>query len=76
MQSIDIVVRYQCGAYVTNAVTGKRSSSTSSPEAAANLQAIKLFADKVARVEQLSQSPGSSMVTTFRVYATTEEVCP
>lgn len=74
MQSIDIVVKLAAGAYVTNAVGGKRSSATAGPEAAANLQAIKLFADRVLRVEQISRADTKTMNTTvWRAYASTDE---
>lgn len=74
MQSIDIVVKFAAGSYVTNATGGKRSSATAGPEAAAKLQASKLFADRVLRVEQISRADTNTMnATVWRAYASTDE---
>jgi hypothetical protein len=50
----DIRVKYACGAYGTNACRGVTSSSTSSAQAAAERQALRLYGADV----EVVQVPG------------------
>lgn len=71
MQSIDITVKYSAGAYATNTIGGKRASSTTSAQRAAESLGDKVFGTSFARAEHLHDiSVGCER---WRLLATTEE---
>lgn len=71
MQSLDIIVKQQCGAYVTNTYAGQRTSCTVSAEMAAQNQGIKLFGEHFARAQKLHDiSVGTEA---WRLFANTEQ---
>lgn len=61
MNTVDIVVRDSCGAYVTNRINGVSSSSTSSAEFAARRQAEKLFGAALQGVAKVDQRADASV---------------
>lgn len=71
MQSLDIIVKDSCGAYVTNTYSGVRTSCTSSAQSAAEKQGSKLFGECFVRAEKLHDiSPGTQA---WRLFSTTEQ---
>lgn len=60
LRTIDIVVRYSCGAYATNTVKTKRASSTMSARAAAEKLGLKLFGEGFHEVAEIDHDSAST----------------
>jgi len=65
--SIDVAVRYQSGAYVTNTVQGQRVSCTHSAEEAARRLGTKLFGDGLRQVQRIA-GQGHAFVDYYRLH--------
>lgn len=71
MNTVDVYVRYSCGAYVTNTLNGVRTSSTSGAEQAARTQAEKLFGPALQNVQRVDAEGQTSV---WRVTADADKV--
>lgn len=74
MQSFDIKVTFNGGAYVTQTVRGQRASSTCSADVAAQRLGEKLFPETLIGVHHLRAHEGDGCsITRWRLVASTEE---